>query len=211
VSYEASETAPESQVTDQDPNRDQYVDPGSSIDITVSSGLPMVDVPFVVGASQDEARNRLRNAKLDPAFTSVESDEPQGQVLSTDPEGGSSVPQGTTVTVTISKGPHEVPNVVGLNRSDAIKKIVDAGFEYDIRGDDKSTEPRGTVTDQIPKDGTLPQGSTVTLFVSTYEPPPPPPTEPTTPPPTEPPPTLLPTPTPSAEAPPRAGTRPRIS
>ncbi len=77
-----------------------------------------------------------------------------------------------------------MPNVVGLNRSDAIQQIVDAGFEYDIRGDDRSTEPRGTVTDQLPPGGQpQPQGTVITLFVSTYEPPPPPPTDtpPTTP------------------------------
>ncbi len=47
------------------PNRDQYVDPGTSIDLIVSSGMPQVDVPFLVGLTQDEARNQLRNAKLD--------------------------------------------------------------------------------------------------------------------------------------------------
>jgi len=53
---------------------------------------------------------------------------------------------------------------------------VDAGFQYDIRGDDRSTEPRGTVTDQLPPGGQpQPQGTVITLFVSTYEPPPPPP------------------------------------
>jgi eukaryotic-like serine/threonine-protein kinase len=77
--------------------------------------------------------------------------------------------------------------VVGLNRSDAIKQIVDAGFKYDIRGDDRSTEPRGTVTDMLPPGGQpQPQGTTIVLFVSTYEPPPPPPeTPPATPTPTE--------------------------
>ena len=88
----------------------------------------MVEVPFLVGATQDEARNRLRTAKLAPEFKSEESDEPQGQVLETSPPGGESVAQNSTVTVTISKGPKKVPNVVGLNRSDAIKQIVDAGF-----------------------------------------------------------------------------------
>ena len=39
------------------------------------------------------------------------------------------VDQGSVVTVTISKGPHAVPNVVGLNRSDAIQQIVDAGLQ----------------------------------------------------------------------------------
>jgi serine/threonine-protein kinase len=191
--FQPDEQAAAGTVTDQDPNRDQYVDPGTSVHLTISSGLPQVEVPFLKGSNQDEARNRLRNAKLKPEFKSVESDEPQGQVLETAPEGGTQVDQNSTVTVTISKGPHLVPNVVGLNRSDAIQQIVDAGFAYDIRGDDKSTEPRGTVTDQLPPAGQpQPQGTTIVLFVSTYEPPPPPP-----PPPTETPtvnPTELPTP-----------------
>ncbi len=132
------------EVIDQDPNRDQYVDPGTSIDLTVSSGLPQVDVPFLVGSTQDEARNQLRTAKLDPQFESVESDEPQGQVLSTDPAGrragGRRAPSSRSRS---ARARTTVPNVVGLNRSDAIKQIVDAGFQYDIRGDDRSTEPRG--------------------------------------------------------------------
>jgi beta-lactam-binding protein with PASTA domain/tRNA A-37 threonylcarbamoyl transferase component Bud32 len=182
-------------VIEQDPNRDQYVDPGTSIHLTISSGLPQVDVPFLIGSTQDEARNRLRTAKLDPQFETTESDEPQGQVLSTNPEGGQTVDQNSVVTVTISKGPHLVPNVVGLNRSDAIQQIVDAGFTYSFRGDDRSTEPRGTVTDQLPAaNKPQPQGTEIVLFVSTYEPPPPPPTET---------PTIPPTPTPTARTTPR--------
>jgi serine/threonine protein kinase len=175
--FQPDESAPDGQVIDQDPNRDQYVDPGTTVHLTISSGKPQVDVPFLVGSDQDEARNRLRTAKLDPQFVSKESDEPQGQVLSTDPEGGQTVDQNSVVTVTISKGPHLVPNVVGLNRSDAIQQIVDAGFTYSFRGDDKSTEPRGTVTDQLPvADQPQPQGTEIVLFVSTYDPPIPPPT-----------------------------------
>ncbi len=184
--FQPDETAPSGEVLDQEPNRDQYVDPGTSVHLTVSAGLPQVEVPFLIGATQDEARDRLRTAKLAPDFASEESDEPQGQVLETSPPGGESVAQGSTVVVTISKGPKEVPDVVGLNRSDAIKQIVDAGFEYDIRADPASTEPRGTVTDQLPPGGEPhDQGTVVTLFVSTYEPPPPPPPTETTPPPTE--------------------------
>jgi serine/threonine-protein kinase len=200
--FQPDDTAPSGQVIDQDPNRDQYVDPGTAVHLTISSGLPQVQVPFLVGSTQEEARNRLRNAKLDPQFTSVESDQPQGQVLQTSPEAGTQVAQGSTVMVTISKGPHEVPNVVGMNRSDAIKKIVDAGFKYDVRGDPKSTEPRGTVTDQLPPGGQpQPQGTTIVLFVSTYEPPPPPPTVPPTVPPTTPPTEVPPTTPPAGQRP----------
>jgi serine/threonine-protein kinase len=197
--FQPDQTAPNNTVLDQDPNRDQYVDPGTAVHLTISSGKPKVDVPFLVGATQTEARTKLRNAKLVPKFDPVESDLPKGQVIKTEPEGGTEVDQQTEVTVTISKGPHEVPDVVGLNRSDAIKQIVDAGFTYDIRSDPKSTEPRGTVTDQLPPGGQpQPQGTLITLFVSFYEPPPPPP-----PTPTETPtglPTGLPTETPPASA-----------
>ena len=171
--FEPDDTAEAETVIDQEPNRDQYVDPGASVDITISSGLPQVEVPYLLGATQEEARNRLRTANLVPEFTSAESDEPQGQVLSTDPEGGTEVDQNTNVTVTISQGPQSVPNVVGLDRAAAIKAITDAGFAYDIRGDPSSTEPRGTVTDQLPAgDQPQPQGTEIVLFVSTYEPPP---------------------------------------
>ena len=183
--FEEDETAEEGEVIDQDPNRDQYVDPGTSVHLTISAGLPLVDVPSLVGSTQDQARDRLRTAKLRPQFESAESDLPQGQVLATSPEAGQPVEQDSVVTVTISKGPHLVPDVRGLNRSDAIKQIVEAGFTYSFRGDGESTEPKGTVTDQLPPAGQpQPQGAEIVLFVSTYEPPPPPPTETPTVPPT---------------------------
>ncbi len=56
VSFEASETAAADEVIRQDPNPDLYVDPGTSVDIVISSGLPQVEVPFIVGATQDDAR-----------------------------------------------------------------------------------------------------------------------------------------------------------
>jgi len=186
VGFETDAEVAEGLVTRQTPNRDQYVDPSTSVDIVVSSGKPMVDVPFIVGATQDEARQQLRNAKLDPQFTSEDSDEPQGQVLATNPQAGTSVREGSSVQVTISKGPKQIPDVVGKNRSDAIQEILAAGFKFDIRADPESTEPRGTVTDQLPPGGQpQPQGTVVTLFVSVYEPPPPAPTETPTIPPTE--------------------------
>ena len=70
-----------------------------------------------------------------------------------------------------------------------------------MRTDAASTEPKGTVVDQIPLGGTEDQGATIVIFVSAFEEPEPPtetPTEtPTTP--TETP--TLPTETPTAPPP----------
>lgn len=177
VDYEASENVDRDSVISQRPNRDQYVDPGTVVSIVVSTGKPMVQVPFVVGLSKDEARNQLRNAKLEVRFETEESDLPKGEVIRTQPAGGETVQQGNTVTVIVSDGEEKVPNVIGLQQAEAEDRIRAAKFDPQVREDNTSTEPAGTVTDQFPVDGTLAEGSTVIIFVSVYVEPPPSPTD----------------------------------
>jgi serine/threonine protein kinase/beta-lactam-binding protein with PASTA domain len=177
VSYESSDTASKDEVVEQSPNRDQYVDPGTLVDIVVSTGKPMVSVPFVVGQSRIEARNQIRNAKLTPDFQEEESDEPKGTVVRTKPAGGETVQQGGTVTVFVSDGQERIPDVIGLQQGQAEERIRDAGFEPQVREDLTSTDPAGTVTDQFPKDEVAEQGATIIIFVSVYVEPPPSPTE----------------------------------
>ena len=174
VSYEASETVDRDAVIEQDPNRDQYVAPNTEVDITVSTGKPMVSVPFVVGQSKTEARNQIRNAKLQVTFEVKESDEPKGTVVGTKPTGGEQIQQGGNVTLFVSDGQEKVPNVINLQQAQAEEKIRDAGFEPQARDDLTSTLPAGTVSDQFPTDGVLAEGSTVIIFVSVYVEPPPP-------------------------------------
>ena len=174
VDYEPSETVDKDAVIEQDPNRDQYVDPGTEVDLVVSTGKPMVQVPFVVGQTKTEARNQLRNAKLEVTFETEESDKPKGEVVRTRPAGGETVQQGNTVTVFVSDGQEKVPNVIGMQQGEAEERIRDAKFDPQVRDDNASTEPAGTVTDQFPVDGTLAEGSTVIIFVSVYVEPPPP-------------------------------------
>ena len=190
-------------VIEQDPNRDQFADPGSEVDIVVSSGKPLVEVPFVVGRPRPAAAAALRDAGFDVTMQERDSDEPAGRVLSTDPPGGNTVPEGTLVTVFYSDGPEEVPGVVGLQRREAEQVIRDAGFEPDVVEDPNSNQPRGTVIRQSPAGGQeAPEGSTVTIVVSAFEEEPsesPSPTEPppeTTPPPDE---TIPPTESPAVQ------------
>ena len=190
-------------VIEQDPNRDQFVDPGTEVDLIVSSGKPLVEVPFVAGRPRSAAAATLRAANLQVALEQRESDAPAGQVLSTDPPAGNTVPEGTLVTVFYSDGPEEVPDVVGLQRGEAERIIRDAGFEPDVIEDPNSTEPRGRVIRQSPAGGSdAPEGSPVTIVVSAFVEEPsesPSPTEPppeTTPPPSE---TIPPTESPAAQ------------
>jgi len=170
VDYQADQDVAKDKVISQDPNRDQYVDPGSDINFVVSTGKPLVTVPSVVGQDKGAAAATLRGAKLQVVLQQQDSDEPAGQVLSTDPSGGESVPQGTTVTVAFSDGPEQVPAVVGMTQAEAEKAIRAAGFQPDVVESSGTTEPKGTVIQQSPKAGqTADQGSTVTILVSSYE------------------------------------------
>jgi eukaryotic-like serine/threonine-protein kinase len=184
-------------VIEQDPNRDQFVDPGSEIDLVISSGKPLVDVPFVVGRPRAAAAAALRDAKLDVSMQERDSDEPAGQVLSTDPSAGDNVPEGTLVTVFYSDGPEEVPGVIGLKQAQAEQVIRDAGFDPRVVESTDTKQPKGTVIDQSPGAGEeAREGSPVTIVVSAFE-------KPTkSPSPTEPPPETTPSPTPSETIPP---------
>ncbi|WP_207619354.1 Stk1 family PASTA domain-containing Ser/Thr kinase [Nocardioides sp. IC4_145] len=170
VSFAENDTIPAGKVAEQQPNRDQYVDPGTAVDIVVSLGEPQVSVPSVVGLGRADAAAQLRAAGLRTNQEETESDEPAGEVVAQDPAAGQEVAEGATVTIAYSDGPEEVPDVRGRRQREAERMITDAGFRVSVVRSSDTTEPRGTVIQQSPEPGeTLPQDSTVTIVVSTYE------------------------------------------
>ena len=168
VTYEASTDAAKDEVISQSPDRDQYVDLGTAVDFVVSSGKPMVTVPSVVTMQRAEARATLEAQNLKVRFVVEDADEPKGQVLSSDPAAGQEVPEGTLVTVKVSDGPETVPDVVGLDEATATQRLEAAGFKVFVARSSDTTEPKGTVLEQSPT-GEQPQGTTVTIVVSTFE------------------------------------------
>ena len=102
--------------------------------------------------------------------TEREADEDEGIVVATDPSAGTSVPEGSTVTVFYSDGPEEVPDVVGDPQEVAEDTLTEAGFEVDVIETTDTTAPTGEVIRQSPEGGeSAPEGSTVTIVVSAFE------------------------------------------
>jgi serine/threonine-protein kinase len=169
---EASDSIETCRVISQDPSENSSVDPGTSVTIVVSSGKPDVQIPDVIGDNKDSAKDQLSALGLKVKLKAADSDENKDNVISVSPDVGSMVKSGTEVTLTYSKGPKEVPDVVGKTEAKATQILEDAGFKVDSLPDTASTDPKGTVTKQSPQAGT-PQnaGSTITILVSTYEPP----------------------------------------
>jgi serine/threonine-protein kinase len=170
VTYRTDPDARRDTVLEQDPNPDQFVDPGTEVDLVVSSGKPLADVPYVIGQPLKQARATLADQGFEVVATERESDEARGQVLETDPAPGASVPEGSTVTIFYSDGPEEVPDVTGLRQQRAEQVLSDAGFSVDVVETTDTREPEGTVVRQSPEGGqNASEGSTVTIVVSAFE------------------------------------------
>ena len=198
VSKEPSDTVQRNHVISQDPDPLTLVDPGSTIELTVSTGSPDVVVPYVIGKNKDEARRILNDAGLEVKLVKEKSDEPRDTVVRTDPEPAAEATKGSVVTVYYSAGPQEVPSVVGMQEGEARRVLEKAGFTVDVTYDSETVAEKGQVLRQSPEAYTeQPQGTRVLITVSSYEEPSETPSE-TTPPPS-------PSPSESTETPPLGG------
>jgi eukaryotic-like serine/threonine-protein kinase len=91
----------------QDPTGGENVEPGSAVDVTVSLGPELVEVPEVYGVTLAEAQQLVGNAGLNSTVLEVESQEAGGSALSTNPPAGTLLDPETTVTIYYSAGPPE--------------------------------------------------------------------------------------------------------
>ena len=172
------------------------VKPHSTVTLYVSSGPKQVKVPDVVGDSESTAQSTLQSLGLQVTTrTDPTSTRPQGEVDRQSPGPQSMVPPGSTVTLYVSGGGVQVQNTVGDPENTARQILSSSGFSVKVvvaAGPNGATP--GNVFNQTPSSGTLPSGSTVTIFVAAA-------TQPTTPPTTaSPTPTVPATPTPTGAA-----------
>ncbi len=196
------ETVPKGRVIDSDPGEGEEVDRDSAVDLTISGGKADVVVKYVIGMSKAEATRVLQDLGLDVSYQTRDSDAPKNQVIETDPNAGETVRAGSTVTLVLSRGQVEVPNVVGFTKDAARQRLEDAGFDVEVDYDPDTPSEKGIVLDQDPSGRTTAaRGSTVTIVVSSYEEPAPSPTPTPTPTTAEP----SPSPTTSAATTPAAG------
>ncbi|WP_333755738.1 Stk1 family PASTA domain-containing Ser/Thr kinase [Streptomyces sp. IBSBF 3352] len=120
-------------VLDQDPQRGEEVEKGSTITLTVAKEQEQSTVPDVVGRTCDEAKAQMQDNDLTGNCTEVETQDPNqvGKVISTSPAAGSKVDKNSTVTIQIGKQAEQkaqVPNVVGQTVAQAKQTLQQAGF-----------------------------------------------------------------------------------
>ena len=147
---------------------------GSTVTLVISRGPEQVTVPRVVGRQLDDARSDLEEADLEVDVTREESeDEEPGTVLRQDPEPGSEVDAGTSVTLVVAEEPTQVaiPDVEGQNESEAVAALSGRGLQVDVQ-DETVTSPSedGKVLRQSPGSGRrVDRGRRVTIVVGRFD------------------------------------------
>ncbi|KUM40649.1 Stk1 family PASTA domain-containing Ser/Thr kinase [Arthrobacter sp. EpRS71] len=142
------------------------------ITLFVSKGAQLFPLSGVVGGTLNEAKIALNAAEMALGEVTEAFDEkvPAGVVISQDPAKGTEVRHGTPVSLVVSKGPQPipVPDVRGLAQDAAVKALQDAGLKAVIAPEtvNDKTVPKGAVVSQLPANGTLIKGESVTLTVS---------------------------------------------
>jgi eukaryotic-like serine/threonine-protein kinase len=164
----ASESAPRDRVLGQRPPPAAVVASDATIQLTVSSGMPSVDIVDLRAYSLDDAERYLRNAKMNPKVVEDFNAAPRGTVLKQAP-GPGRVPLRSVVTLTVSKGPPPVivPAVVSLTLDQALTMLHQAGLTADAERVPSDNIPEGVVSSQNPDPGkAADRGASVTLQVS---------------------------------------------
>jgi beta-lactam-binding protein with PASTA domain len=165
----SSETVPRDQVSTQDPGGGAKIGKGSTVTLTVSTGLPRVLVPDVRGRSATDALTALAKLGLNPRITRVFSSNQPDTVTGQNPAPGDQVVTGTDVRINVSRGakPIAVPDVTGQPYANAESALRAQGFVVTRADVQSDTAAKGVVVAEDPPPGTqVAKGSKVTLSVS---------------------------------------------
>jgi beta-lactam-binding protein with PASTA domain/predicted Ser/Thr protein kinase len=192
----ADDSVPAGSVLTQDPPSGQTVAVTKQITLVLSSGPNAVSVPDVTGKSQNDATAALQQAGLQIGSITEKDNKnyKQGQVISTNPDAGSSVDKGTKVNLVVASGNVQLPDLKGKTLQEATNALTKLGLTTNPTFvDAQPGQQVGIVVAQNPGKGSVQVGSTVNISV----------TQPGTPP--------TPTPTPSDSGQPSPSSSPSPS
>ncbi|MGW5848515.1 Stk1 family PASTA domain-containing Ser/Thr kinase [Streptomyces sp. NPDC055254] len=165
VTQAFSQDIAQGSVIGSDPVGGEKRAPDSAVALVVSKGRP-IPVPNVAGVAFEQARSALvgLGLKVATAAEQVNAPSPAGTVANQSVGAGTQAAAGDTVTLTLSKGPRQlpVPDVRGQDVDAARKALETSGFK--VRVERPFLSFSNTVEAQSVAGGqNAPEGSTITL------------------------------------------------
>jgi penicillin-binding protein 1A len=145
---------------------------------------PPTTVPNVIGLPEDDAVAELRGAKLNASVQRIPSLQPAGIVVRQSAAGGSTVKQGSFVTIYVSTGElpsGPLPNLTGLTMDEALEIVsafeLDTGVRISLSQQEVPTSNEsliGRIVDTDPPPASEVQGEVgVVAFIGVFQEPPP--------------------------------------
>ena len=133
IEYEVSTAYEEGFVIRANVRAGEMVDKDSNVVLTVAQKSEGTTVPSVVGKSKSEATSILEQAGfVVTAIESYDSTVQSGYVISQSPDGETTAPEGSTITIRVSQGEENtkvrVPNVIGETEENAIVILTENGL-----------------------------------------------------------------------------------
>ena len=156
-------------VFDSVPAGPANVEIGTEITVSVSSGPGALTIPEITNFNQSQARAELVRVGFDANNISVLTensvDVAKDLTIRTEPAIGTSVPADQKITIWLSNGLVELGNLEGKTRDEARIELIALGLVPLFEDEPSDVEP-GRVVRQDRSPGTVPQGSTVTVYIA---------------------------------------------
>lgn len=129
TSEQSSEDVEEGLVIETNPTAGTEVAPGTTVNMTVSTGLGDVVVPEFIGMTVPEATEAAKDAGLTISFVEDPDDpDPDGIVVDQDPEAGAEVPPETEVVAQLSPAVGEAWAIVTVD-PDRLMTVTGINFQ----------------------------------------------------------------------------------
>jgi beta-lactam-binding protein with PASTA domain/serine/threonine protein kinase len=166
-----SETVPAGEVVATDPKPGSRILDAGTVTLVLSLGKERYDVPQLKGMTEDQAQDALAETSLGFGKSVERWNEtvPEGDVVRSDPEAGTTLKPDAAVDLVVSKGPQpiKVKDWTGKDADDAVEAMEGKGLQVEIVDEEYDDDvPEGHVISQDPTSGKLYRGDRVELTVS---------------------------------------------
>jgi eukaryotic-like serine/threonine-protein kinase len=163
--------SPRSTVLSETPSPSTSAPKGSRIVLDISAGQRRSATPNVVGMDREQAQLALEKVGLEVGeVREHESPLPHGEVISMSPVAGTQLILPSAIALVVSAGPAtiEIPYLIGRPFGEARAALEQLGLTAaTAKVDSASAEPAGTVTAQVPSEGTaVSPGTAINLTIS---------------------------------------------
>ncbi len=158
-------------VVDTRPESGMNIMKFQGVDLTVSQGPELFEVPSLKGEGLDDAIAELESLGFANHKNKSEysADIPDGSVIGSSPAAGKNIARKDLVTLTVSKGPApvQIPDLRGMNEDEARTALEEIGLKLETGDSVFSSEvPQDQVVSQTPSSSTADVGSSVEIRLS---------------------------------------------